>query len=176
MNPIKHYLIEHLSDRVNRKSKIPHINTSFKEARDFGLLFTWEGEVKYAQVREVIKFLEIHNKNAELLCYVKSLKENIAPELPVYYDKDISLWGKAKSRILDAFINKTYDFLWHLDMNQNIMARYVLSRTHARCRVGKTEPDSQQYYEMMISSAGPDDFKDLCEQILHYTKAITTYA
>ncbi len=176
MNPIKRYIIDHLNNRVNRKNKIPHINTSFREAKEFGLLFTWEGEEKYSQLLGVIKFLEIHNKNVELLCYVKNSKENFTPELPVYFDRDITMWGKVKSRTLDAFIMKPYDFLWHLDLYQNTLVQYVLSRTHARCRVGKTNIDCQQYYELMIGSPGENNYKDLCEQVLHYTKSIITYA
>ena len=176
MNPIKQYLLGYLNSRANRKNKIPHINTSFREAKEFGLLFTWEGEKKYSQVLEVVKFLEIHSKNAELLCYVKSKKENYMPELPAFFDKDITIFGQIRSDIVEAFINKPYDFLWHLDLNQNIMIQYILSRTYAKCRIGKTDLLYQQYYEMMIGSADQNNFKELCDQVLHYTKSISTYA
>jgi hypothetical protein len=176
MNPIKHYLLDILNNRTNRKNQIPHLNTSFREAREFGLLFTWENEAKYTQVKEVVKFLEIHSKSAEMLCYVKTNKMNFAAELPVFFDKDISLFGKIKSKTVEEFISKPYDFLWHLDLDRNTMIQYILSRTHARCRIGKADPESQQFYEMMIASNNGNDFKDLCDQVLHYTKSITTYA
>ena len=176
MNPIKRYLINYLNQRVNRKNKIPHLNISFRDAKEFGLVFTWENSDKYSQVLEVVKFLEIHNKNAEILCYVKNVKDNFNPDLPAYYDRDISMFGTVKSRIVEAFINKPYDFLWHLDLEQSPMIQYVLSRTHARCRIGKSDPESQQFYEMMIASGNGNNFKELCEQVLHYTKSITTYA
>ena len=124
----------------------------------------------------MVKFLEIHSKNAELLCYVKNTKDNFNPELPAFFDKDISMFGKVKSRIVEAFINKPYDFLWHLDLEQNTMIQHILSRTHARCRIGKADPETQQFYEMMIASDNNNNFKELCDQVLHYTKSITTYA
>ena len=176
MNPIKRYLIDYINNRINRKNRIPHLNISFRDAKEFGLLFTWENEEKYSQVKEVVKFLEIHSKNAELLCFVKNPKDKFSRELSVFFEKDISMFGKVKSRAVEGFITKTYDFLWHLDLDCNSMIQYILSRTHARCRIGKADPESQQFYEMMIASENGINFKELCEQVLHYTKSITTYA
>jgi hypothetical protein len=176
MNFIKQKILRYLNNRIQRKNRIPHINTSFSEAQDFGLLFTWQGATKFEQVKELIRFLDIHNKRFEMLCYVKNPKENYPAELPVVQDTDVSTFGKAKPELLKSFIQKPFDFLWHLDMDSHVLLQYILARTHARCRVGKTNLECRQFYELMIQPTRENDYKEFYEQVFHYTKSIMTYA
>ena len=176
MNFLKQKMLDYLNKKTNNKNKIPHINTSFANSRDIGLIFTWEGNSKYAQVLELIKYLEIHGKKVELLCYVRNPKELNIPGIPVYMDKDISFFGKTKSSICSNFLSKSFDFLLHLDLQPAIIVQYVLSRTHAKCRVGKNDMINRQFYELMIRPTEEENFKDFCDQVLHYTKSIMTYA
>lgn len=176
MNAIKLKLLNYLNRRANIKNKVPHINISFRDAREFGLVFTWEDEAKYNQVRELIKTLEIHSKKIHIICYQVNKKNRLPSGLPVFTDRDISLFGKVRSQILNEFLNKSFDFILHLDLRQNIMIQYILSRTRAKCRIGKTSMEFREFYEMMIQPSGENDYKDFCDQVMHYTKSIVTYA
>ena len=175
MNPLKVKLLDYLNHRANRKSLNLRHNTSFKEAREFGILFTWAGQSSYLQIREIIKSLEVHGKEITSLCYVPSRKIQPGEDTPVFYDRDISWLGKSRSEAVSTFLSRPFDFLLHLDLRPNIMTRYILARSRSRCRVGRNEPENHEYYEMMIHPADASDYKDLCEQILHYTKSIVTY-
>jgi hypothetical protein len=176
MNFLKHKLLDYLNKKANAKNKIPHLNTSFTNSKEIGLIFTWEGDSKYAQVLELIKFLEIHGKNVELLCYLRNPKEQNLPGITFYRDRDVSIFGRSRSGEFTDFLSKPFDFLLHLDLHPAIMIQYVLSRTHAKCRVGKNDMENQQFYELMIQPAEEENFKDYCDQVLHYTKSIMTYA
>ncbi|HLF32827.1 MAG TPA: hypothetical protein VI583_01240 [Cyclobacteriaceae bacterium] len=176
MNPLKQKLLNYLNHRVNSRNNAAHNNISFREARDFGVVFTWEGDAKYEQVRGLIKALEIYGKNIHLLCYKENKKDRLPPDIPVFMDRDVSVLGKVRSRILGEFLSKPFDFILHLDLRQNIMVQYILSRTHSKCRIGKTDMDFREFYEMMIQPAEENNFKDYCDQLIHYTKSIVTYA
>ncbi len=176
MNLIKLKLLRYLNHRANIRNKIPHINISFREARDFGLIFTWENDTKFNRVRELIKSLEIHGKEAHLICYQGNKKDKLPADVQAFTDRDISMFGKVRSQILKEFLNKSFDFILHLDLQQNIMTQFVLSRTRAKCRIGKTAMDFREFYEMMIQPTGENDYKDFCDQVMHYTKSIAIYA
>jgi hypothetical protein len=176
MNFLKRKMLDYLNKKANLKNKIPRNNTSFSNSKDIGLVFTWEGDSKYSQVLELVKVLEMHGKNVEMMCYIRNPKEQNLPGINLYYDKDISFFGKSKSEKFSKFLSKSFDFLLHLDLQTAIMVQYVLSRTNAKCRVGKNDMDNCQFYELMIRPAEEENFKDYCDQVLHYTKSIMTNA
>jgi hypothetical protein len=116
--------------------------------------------------------MEISGKKVKILCYSR-VDLKVIPVLINYFsDSDFYYFGNIKSNKLNSFINLPFDFLYHLDTTQNIYIENVMAKSKARCRVSRADHTKKDLYDFMIQTKGNVGIETLCNEILHYTKAL----
>ena len=93
-----------------------------------------------------------------------------------FSDKDFDGFGKIKNEKLLRFSNLKFDFLFHLDTLPNTYIENLLALSHARCRVSRADYTRKEFYDFMIHIRGQIGIEKLCNEILHYTKALVNNA
>jgi len=172
---LRKYLVEYNSRRALKKNPIARINPSFQDAKQIGILFTWEGEKKVELIQHFINELKISGKKSTVLCFYK-IKENIPSKTFKFFTpQDFDHFGSAKSEAITQFINVQFDFLFHLDTLKNVYIEYILARSKAKCRVSRLDYESKDFYDFMIKTGDNEGIEHLCRHLLHYTKSLVNH-
>jgi len=169
----KKFFIEHKTKRAIRKSTVSRENISFRNAKSIGIIYSWEGKRKAEIINDFAKEMELAGKKVQILCYSRVDLKVIPVLVNFFRDSDFFYFGKIKSHKLNDFINLRFDFLYHLDTTQNIYIENVMAQSKARCRVSRADYTKKDLYDFMIQTKGNVGIEKLCNEILHYTKALT---
>lgn len=165
-----------LKKSVIKRNKIKKSSASYVDAKSILIYFTSEGNQKIALVKSIQNKMEKDGK--KVICLYFLLKDEDKPDvhmdegmerLEVY---DFSLFGEIQKPSVNKLLNEEFDYLIHADMESNIYSDLVMSKSKAKCRIGKFFENHDDQYDMMV--AIPDDKKInfLLDQIYHYTKAL----
>ena len=145
---------------------------SYHESKKIGIVFSVEDKVKHENIKKLVKQLELDNKEVDVLSYLSKDKQNHEFKFDFFTDQDISFWGNFKSDNVISFINKPFDYLFHVDTYPNILIENILAKSAAKCRIGNFYGNKNDYYEMMIKLSDQNDISELTNQMYHYTKSI----
>jgi hypothetical protein len=169
------HLVAYNSRRALRKNPVVRINPSFEEAKQIGILFTWEGEKKMEIVQHFIQELKIADKKCHVFCFYYNNEEIPLKTYKYFTPKDFDFLGRVKTESLQQFINTKFDFLFHLDTLKNVYIEYILAHSQAKCRVSRLDFERKDFYDFMIKTAENEGIEHLCRHILHYTKSLVSH-
>lgn len=174
---IKKHIIRYRSRRALKKNPVKRENPSFHSARHIGIIFTWEGEKKTEIIQKFLQELDLTGKNFETLCFLPSSARQVqVPEAFRFFTKnDFNALGTIRSEFVQGFIDKKFDFLFHLDTLSNIYIENIMARCQAKCRVSSYDLSRKDYYDFMIKAGENQAIDQLCREILHYTKSLVAY-
>lgn len=174
--PVKEKIFELVKKRIVIRNKHDRINPSFSKAKNIGLIYTWEGNPKREVVDEFIKELDTDGKDVFVACFLRDPK---IPEPPgndlTLTRNDFNYFGSIKSEKLLNFIAQNFDFLFHLDTEENIFIENILARSMACCRIGRYDNHKKEYYDFMIDIGRNQKIEILCSEMMKYTKLIVTH-
>lgn len=169
------HLVAFNSRRGLRNNPVARINPSFQEAKQIGIVFTWQGEKKVEIIQHFIEELKITGKKCQVLCFYYKKEEIPLKTFKFFTTKDFDLLGRIKSESLQQFINIKFDFLFHLDTTKNIYIEYILAHSQAKCRVSRLDFERKDFYDFMIKTGENEGIEHLCRHILHYTKSLISH-
>lgn len=153
-----------------KKNKTLHSSVAFKNATSVGVLFTIEDRTKHDAIKELVKKLEADGKTVKVLAFLPEKKENFEFLFDYFTVKDISFWGILQSTDALKFSDTSFDFLYCVDEDPNVMVLNLLARSKAKCRIGKYKEENKPYYELMIESK--NGVKSLIEGALKYSREL----
>jgi hypothetical protein len=79
---------------------------------------------------------------------------------------DFSLFGDILNKDVGELLNKEFDYMIHVDMESNIYSDLVMSKSKAKCRIGRYFDDHENQYDMMIKVSDDKKINFLMDQIL----------
>lgn len=168
----KKFFIIKKTKQALRKNIISRENISFRKASTVGIIYTWEGKRKAEIIHDFAREMEISGKKVEVLCFSRVDLRVVPVEVDFFSDSDYYYLGGIKNERLLRFVNARFDFLFHLDTNENIYIENVMALSQARCRVSRADFSKKALYDFMIQTKGHVGIEKLCSDILHYTKAL----
>lgn len=149
-------------------------NVPYSQSQNIGILFTVTDKEKHEVIKHFIHLLEKDHKQVKTLTFLETGKENYEFRFDFFEQKDISLSGKINSTLVEDFIAKEFDFLYHLDLDvANPAMENILSLSRARCRIGLYKKDKEPFYELMLQPKPGKGLKEVVEEVYHYTKELT---
>lgn len=163
-------LLKVRTDWELKKNKATHSTVPYKEALNIGVIFTVEDKQKHEAVKDFIKKLEHDGKKVHVIEFLPSDKENFEFKFDFFSENDISFWGKITAQNAIRFSDVPFDYLFYVDINPNPFIMYLLARGKARCRVGRSWPDTRSYFEFMIESINSN--QSLIEGMYKYTSQL----
>jgi len=85
---------------------------------------------------------------------------------------DLSFWGEVLDAEVAKVLKKDFDYMIHADLETTIYSELLLSKSAAKCRIGKRFEGKDLFYDLMIDIGSKNQPQYLLEQIYHYTKAL----
>ncbi len=172
---IKEKLLAFYARRCAKQDRAVRTNVGFREARAIGILYSLDSPEKHEPVRHLAERLTKLGKRVEVLCYEPGLIQTPDLPYPTIMLRDIKLWGKIDHPQAQDFINRPFDYLYHVDLVKNPVVDFFLAKCQAKCRVGHYEEDRASFFEIMVTfnrREGRNDIGGLIEQMVHYTQPL----
>lgn len=160
--------------RKTRTCKI----TNLEVARRIGILYSLDDVPDYDRVSELVTQLQHQQKEVKALGFVKNkaLVQRFLPKLSFdfFSQRDLNWFYKPIHSQVKDFIEKEFDLLIDINLEEAFPLQYIAGLSNALCRVGKFSEKSTDYYDVMIDIkpvATPDDF---IVHVRHYLTMINS--
>lgn len=159
-----------------KKNVVRRQSPRYVDAKRILLFFTSEGNQKIALVKGLQNKMEKEGKKVK--CLYLLLREEDKPD--VHMDDgmvrlkptDFSLFGEILKSPINKLLSEDFDFMIHADLEQTIYSDLVMTKSKAKCRIGKYFDDHEDQYDMMVGIPQEKKINYLLDQIYHYTKAL----
>lgn len=151
-------------------------STGYSDAKSILLFFTSEGNQKIALAKGLQNKMEKEEKKVK--CLYLLLRDEDKPD--VHMDDgmerltphDFTLFGDIQKKSVNDLLSEEFDFMIHADLEATIYTDLVMSKSKAKCRIGKYFDDHEDQYDMMVSIPETKKINFLLDQIYHYTKKL----
>ena len=156
-----------------KKNLVPRQSMSYNKVHDVGIIFSIDSKEKHEIIKSFAKKLEEDGKNVFVLAFLPHKKENHEFLYDFFTEKDISFWGKFNSEYVTKFANKSFDYLFYIDEESNLLLQSILAMSKAKCRIAKFDESNEKFCEMMVRVPGKGQLKKLTEEMYRYTKILS---
>jgi hypothetical protein len=153
-----------------KKKGTIRISVPYKHAKSVGIIFSVEDRQKHDHIKDLVRHLEQDGKKVEVLEFLPKKKDNYEFLYDFFTIDDLSFWGKINSERAIKFANTAFDYLFYIDSQHNPLVLYLLARSKAACRIGKSDGVESDFFEFMIQDNG--SIKSLIDNIYKYTKSL----
>jgi len=171
MSTLKNSILNFRIGRALKNEKQVRRSVGYEKAQRFGVIFTAGDVRKHDFIKSFIKRLEADGKTVETLSFVGENQENHEFLFDFFSEKDFTFFGGLKSEAVRRFIETPFDYLFHVDMEPNAYAEYVMAKSAALCRVGYYRERKNIAYEMMVKTK-EHNIEELINQLYHYTSSL----
>jgi len=154
--------------------------TNLRDAKRIGILYTLDDVPDYERVSQFVSQLQGEHKEVKTLGFVKNknLVQRFLPKLS--YDffsrRDLTWFYKPIHKQVRDFIEKEFDLLIDLSLQDNFPLKYIAGLSNALCRVGKFSEENTDYYDLMFDMKPSTTSEDYLGQIQHYLTIINKNA
>ena len=169
MTAINKSLLQKRTERLLTENQSTGNTLSYKDARNIGILFTQTDRGKYQAIRKMAKQFKNDGKRVEVLCYLEKGGENYDFLYDYITSKDINMWGKMQAPAAIKFAKINFDYLYYLDLEENIYLENVLAMSKASCRIGFYKQHNQGLLDLMVQVSVKSGFETAIDQIMFYT-------
>lgn len=154
LNELRKSLILFIIKRNLKKTKLKGKNVSFKNARKIGLIAFVDSKDKLELVINFKKTLETHGPEVQVMAFApfKIIPDyfNTQMQIEVFSKKDVNLFGIPKGKAVSQFIDKEFDMLIDLTIDDLVPLYYLAGMCKARIKAGKFREQMQETYDIMI--------------------------
>ena len=173
-NKIGNYLLKRESATVGRNLKMVNLS----HAKSIGIIYPLFDVPDYNQVMEFVTQLQKDKKGVKALGFVqeKELVNRFPPKLSYdfFSQSNLNWYGKSMNERVQDFVNKEFDILIDLSMDELMPIQYVVGISRARCKVGRFSEDNARYYDLMIKIQPTTTLREFISQVKHYLTIINT--
>ncbi len=159
-----------LSENQNSKTTVNYTN-----AKSIGVLFTQSNRNKYQAIKSLVTQFEKEGKQVTVLCYLEKGVENYDFRYDYFTSNDVGLWGKMQSPIALKFAQQSFDYLYYLDLKENIYLENVLAMSKASCRIGFYKRKNDDLLDLMLNFNAEYSIEEAIDQILFYTRKLGSH-
>ncbi len=147
------------------------LSCNFDTARNIGVLFNATNEADTKIVLSFKRELKAKGKKVSLMGYkdVKELSED--EKFPVFCNKDLGLSQTPKKQDVLDFIEKPFDLLIALHVDNCQPLEYIAAASTAKFRIGHYRENKTDFYDFMIYGKS-HDLKVVIKQMETYLKKI----
>jgi len=163
---IGHYNLKKHLKSLNRQVKTHNFNT----AKSAGILFSSPDDDSFKAIKDFLTFLSEKDLKVCALGYVPSKKIPqqflLRKGINFYCNTDLNWYYKPKNEIIDQFVNREFDILFDLSLNDYFTVNYTGSLSKASFKIGVHKENAYQDLVIDVNKNKSVDY--LIEQIKHY--------
>ncbi len=165
--------IKRKTRKLLKKNNVKRTSINYEDAKCIGILFTITNRKKHTEVRNFIKKLKTDGKEVEVLCLLGTGKENYDFVFDYFTKKEFTFFGRTTSPSLNSFIQKKFDYVFHLDTSLGLFMENSLATSQAKCRVGIYQEGKDSFYELMFKTKKDEEFGASLVQMYNFVKTIS---
>ncbi len=165
-------LLQKRTERLQSENQSSRNTVSYVDAQTIGVLFTQSTRENYQAIRDLVKQFKNDGKQVEVLCYLEKGGENYDFLYDYITSNDVGLWGKMQSSSALKFARHTFDYLFYLDLKENMYLENVLAMSKASCRIGFYKRNNDDLLDLMLNVNGRLSIEAAMDQILFYTRKL----
>jgi len=166
--------------KENLKTVNNHQMVTLQDAQRIGILYTLDDVPDYDLVSEFVSQLQSDHKEVKALGFVKNklLVQRFLPRLSYdfFSKRDLTWFYKPIHTQVKDFIEKEFDLLIDLSLQDNFPLKYIAGLSNALLRVGKFSEENIAYYDLMIDTKPTMTTNEYLGQIQHYLTIINSDA
>lgn len=167
------FLTWHTKKNIKRSASVEKENIAFAQSKKIAIIFSAEDIFKHEAMKHFVNLLEKENKEVTVLSYLPLSAENYEFRFDYIDLNALTSLGKIKSESVDKFINTKFDYIFHMDKeNDNPIIENILSQCRALCRVGLYKEGKEALYEIMLKPNPENDMKSIVDEVYYYTKEL----
>ena len=145
-------------------------------ATSIGILYPLYDLPDYNKVEAFVSGLQKKNKELRVLGYLqhKDLATRFLPKLSYdfFSQHDVNWYFKPVNIKVQGFIEKEFDLLIDLTLEEHLPLKFVAGLSRARCKVGRFSEENTRYYDLMIKVDKKQNLAEFISQIQHYLTII----
>jgi hypothetical protein len=157
---------------INRSGEV----VSYSNAGSIGILYNATADKDYELIKEYVKSMRAQSKDVIALGYFDKQElpsmRFMKLGLDFFTRKALNWKLKPSNPIVNNFIQRNFDILICLNIDQNIPLRYISALAKARFKVGKYESGIPPIYDLQIKVEEPVTLRQMIEQVNHYLNLI----
>jgi len=157
-----------------------HKLINLEKARCVGILYTLDDPPVYDVVSEFVSQLQRMHIEVKALGFVRNrnLISRFLPKLSYdfFSKKDINWFYRPIHAKVKDFINKEFDILIDLSLQESFTLKYISGLSRSFCRVGKFSEENTHYYDLLFVVNPSVTLPDYIKQITHYLTIINHHA
>ena len=158
--------------RKLRKANHPRKITNYERAKTVGVLFDAAHPDNVRIARKFSQQLTDMNKFVHVFAYLHTAKPTESIPFPYMTKKNLNWLFIPKHPQVDEFLNKHFDLLINLCMEDCLPLEYVAALSNASYRAGRFIEGKEYCAELMINLHESRDMNYLIEQLNVYLKMI----
>jgi hypothetical protein len=157
-----------------------HKMVNLDAAKRIGILYTLDNVPAYEVISEFVTQLQHDQKEVKALGFVrnKNLISRFLPKLS--YDffsrRDINWFYKPIHSKVRDFIEKEFDILIDLSLQESFTLKYISGLSKAFCRVGRYSEENTANYDLLFYMNSSLPLNDYIKQITYYLTVINKNA
>jgi hypothetical protein len=150
--------------------------SDFETSQIIGVVFKTDTQGDFEIVKKFLHFLTEQNNKVVALCFVDYKR------VPDYYflrkgfnffsRSDLNLFFKPKTQFIHDFIEKSFDMLIDLSIDDNFPLFFISSLSKAKFKIGKLQ-QGHNCFDVMIDTSKDNTVQSLIEQIKHYVPVLS---
>jgi hypothetical protein len=173
---IGRYYLKKEQARSGRRCRM----TNLGDAKRIGILYTLDDVPDYERIAAFVSQLQSENKEVKALGFVKNrnLLQRFLPKLSYdfFSKRDLTWFYKPVHKQVRDFVEKEFDLLIDLSLQDSFPLKYISGLSRALCRVGKFSENNLDFYDLMFELKPSMTSEDYIGQVHHYLTIINTNA
>jgi hypothetical protein len=150
--------------------------TNLADSHSIGILYVLNDVPDYDVVARFVSRLQHEHKEVKALGFVKNkiLISRFLPKLSYdfFSQKDVTWYYKPIHSKVRDFIEKEFDILIDLNLQDFFPLKYISGLSKAKCRVGRYSESNMEFYDLMLEPRADITMSEYIDQIHHYLTVI----
>lgn len=154
--------------QVRRKKQLVNLN----QAKNICITYNVTGQEAFRTVKTLVKELTTKQRQVMALGFInrKSIPNYcVAANSGYYFNlRDLNWYGGPKNDYIKELINKEFDILIDLTLEDVFVLEYVSGLSRSKLKVGRYSKTHEHYLDLMISLKRTATLEDFIDHVLHY--------
>jgi hypothetical protein len=153
---------------LRRSKKLINLHS----AEAIGIVYTVSSQEVFDMVKRLVKELTSRQRQVMALGFVnrKTIPNYCIAANSGYHFSltDLNWYGAPRNAYIAEFMNKEFDILIDLNLENYFVTNYITSLSKAKFKVGRQDDGLQESLDMMIKMKPDATVEAFIEQIIHY--------
>ncbi len=169
---VANYVLNKKLGKLKRDKKLVNLHN----AGTIGILYNVSSQTTFQIVKTLVKELTSRQRQVMALGFVnrKSIPNYcIAANSGYHFNlRDLNWYGAPKNDYIHEFINKEFDILIDLSLDDVFVFKYISGLSRSKFKVGRHNDNYLDCFDLMIKMEPNVSLDALIEQVIHYLAII----